>query len=913
MRLLTLSMLFVLLAACGGGGDGAQAPDPVPAPAPPPPGANDPLEVQTSFGKVRGIDDGPSQAFLGIPYAAPPVGERRWADPEPARPWTETLQANRFGSLCPQPEAVGSDVVVGDEDCLYLNIWRPTSVVDDPSAAPLPVMVFIHGGGNLLGGAAESLEFLFEGLDSTTPAYEGPRLADLGQALVVTLNFRLAALGFLTHPDLTASSPTGTSGNYGLLDQILALQWVQDEIAAFGGDPDRVMVFGQSGGSLNTCSLLASPLAAGLFQRAGLHSGGCDNPPQAVFAERAEALFAEVGCSNAPDVAACLRQQPAASLVLASAAQPIDIGVPAFGPTTDGRVLLESPDSAFSNGRYNKVPVLIGANAAEYAHKFEDVPESQLPAFLGRLLPLEFLDEALQIYSPGNYGGSSTDAYVAALSDRNILCPQTRYASALAGNQTDPVYLYLFDQGLSDARRRGDGAFHAAELLYLFQHMIGDDFDATDDDRTVQDLMGRYWTGFAATGEAAGNGPVEWSAFDDVARPYLRLMPAPRLENGLRVGECDLWQRVRDARRSDRVGTPDETRISPVGQSFIDLEVLSEQDLITFQYQNEVWVSALDPETGGFVNPTGLDQKADEDLQPVGITFNGPEFGVDGTDPWALYYSRLDDGDVASSQIWRAAPDGNGGFVREQLTSIRRNQTALVSKSTRLPSAQVVYLEGGRGPNSRIALIDEAAPEAIDYIDAEQADTTHPAFEPGTRAIYFVDFDELTGERQVFRTDFGSDVVTRITGDAGNKSMPVVWEAPEFGGALRLALLINDEELGIYAPEAPDWRLERRYPIPPQSLMTVMTSPEIFLYRDRSYIAVNINDRNQRAEDRFYFSEIWVMGAGADLVQRCDDGGDGWMRYDPEPYVAGDRAYVLYNLSLESGSHEIHRCELDLP
>ncbi len=538
-----LAAVLVALGGCSGGGPTRVAPMP-----PPPPDDTDPLVVVTSKGEVRGTPDGASQAFLGIPYAKPPTGERRWAAPEAPDPWSDTLQATAYAPVCPQPETPLMPAVIGDEDCLYLHLWRPAAVADDPDAA-LPVMVFIHGGGNYFGGATQPMDELLDGVDPDALLYEGAALAAAGNVIVITVNYRLAALGYLAHPVLSAASGTGTSGNYGIMDQQLALQWVQDEIAAFGGDPNKVMLFGQSAGATNTCVLLASPLSVGLFQRVGIHSGNCATPPRARLEDRGTSFIVEMGCANAGDIVGCLRAVPVENIVRAISAIPnLDggLGVPAFAPTVDGRVLLESPDQAISAGRHNAMPTLMGANSAEYSQQFSDITANELPDLLAGLMPPEFLAEGIALYAPARYDDSPTAAYVAAYSDRNIVCNMRRVADALVANQTQPVFFYLFDQTLSTPARQGPGPYHTTELLFLFQHMDGEFFSATDAERTVAADMAAYWTTFADRGATvAPPGLSAWQTLVSADQNYLRIQPVPDNETRLREEQCAFWDAVR--------------------------------------------------------------------------------------------------------------------------------------------------------------------------------------------------------------------------------------------------------------------------------------------------------------------------------------------------------------------------------
>jgi para-nitrobenzyl esterase len=316
--------------------------------------------VVTLRGAVRGkvSAGGGSVSFKGIPYAEPPTGARRFRAPISHACWSGVRDAFAYGSECAQAGVTGA--ATGDEDCLSLNVWVPSS-----SSGALPVLYFIHGGAEIVGGSNQQL--------GTGNLYDGQALAERQHAIVVTTNYRLGALGFLAHPALDAENASGRrSGNYGLLDLLSSLRWVKKNIASFGGDPARVMIFGESAGALNTCVLVASPQAAGLFSSALMESGGCAAPSTVDREKSGNVLATSVGCAEKPDVAACLRGKPAADLVSASAgltdllaSDLLHTWDMPYGPNVDGYVLTEAPLSAFKSGRYNHVPFAVGSNAHE--------------------------------------------------------------------------------------------------------------------------------------------------------------------------------------------------------------------------------------------------------------------------------------------------------------------------------------------------------------------------------------------------------------------------------------------------------------------------------------------------------------------------------------------------------------------
>jgi para-nitrobenzyl esterase len=300
--------------------------------------------VTTQNGLVQGVATSALDEFLGIPYAAPPVGPLRWQPPQPAPAYTGVLQATQFGSSCPQVATPFGKPSV-DENCLFLNVFTPAR-----PHGKLPVMVYFHGGDFVVG----------EGSD-----YNPTSLVDNGNVIVVTVNYRLGVFGFLADPALSSEQPDHASGNYGLMDQQAALRWVQANIAAFGGNSGNVTIFGQSAGGDSVVSQLTSPTAAGLFQRAIVESGSYNlTPPTLAQSEAYGAAFAaSVGCAS--NTASCLRNLTTAQLVAASAPSFGLAQLESLGPNIGGSILPLSPAAAFASGQFNRVPVINGTNGNE--------------------------------------------------------------------------------------------------------------------------------------------------------------------------------------------------------------------------------------------------------------------------------------------------------------------------------------------------------------------------------------------------------------------------------------------------------------------------------------------------------------------------------------------------------------------
>ena len=508
----------------GGGGGGT-----------PPPAPSIDTAV-TDCGSFQGevLSDGVS--FKGIPFAAPPIGQLRFKPPaEPA--CSDSVQpAVNFPEPCAQFDQDGS-VLTTNEDCLYLNVWTPAR--EFPSSLQMPVMVFVHGGGNAGGSTSD---VMFRG----SYFYDGEQLAARGDVVVVTVEYRLGALGFLAHPALSAESSDAISGNYGSLDQIAALKWVQRNIAVMGGDPDRVTLFGESAGARDVCTLVASPLAAGLFAGAIVESGACGQSTLDEHELTGEELAALVGCPS-PTNAACLRNTSVEDWLDAVGPGGYEGGlVPAelLGPNIDGHLLLDTPWNAILEGTSNPVPLIIGANDEETSTKVDAVPplpdEQAYIDFIndtyGVLAP-----DVLRLYPATDYP-TPLDAFVAATTDQQFICPMWRVVRGAALNP-QPVYWYRFGHSINHPDYEGLGAFHAIELYYLFQHMDDlPDFTPSADDLGIENAMLRYWTSFAATGDPnSGGGLPYWAPYDGAVDNYHRIDVPMADTPEDKVEKCEFW------------------------------------------------------------------------------------------------------------------------------------------------------------------------------------------------------------------------------------------------------------------------------------------------------------------------------------------------------------------------------------
>jgi para-nitrobenzyl esterase len=464
------------------------------------------MEVpQLDSGPISGLQEDGIWTYLGIPFAAPPVGELRWKEPQPVAAWDDVRPCTEFGPSCPQPpwsyDFAQEEMAVGEqsEDCLYLNVWTPAESPDEK----LPVMVWLHGGAFLIGSGSQIL-------------YNGQNLAEKG-VVVVTVNYRINVLGFLAHPLLSEESPNSVSGNYGLLDQIAALQWVERNIAAFGGDADLVTVFGQSAGGASICDLMVSPLAEGLFDRAIVQSGGFfsmgipveEEGDTLKLAERQGVKISEeLGCDKEEDELACLRGKTPEELMDAlNATSEGALGFASIGPNIDGYVIPENPPVMFAAGEQASVPLLIGTNANEGAYFAPDLTLEQYRMFASFIYGA-YGDEVLALY-PAQTEEEIKPAFAMLLTEMLFAAP-SKFAAASMADVDAPAYLYKFTQMPKDPLLESMGAYHGYEVAFVF----GNERDgAGEDDAALSEAMMTYWTNFAATGDPNGAGEPEWPEY----------------------------------------------------------------------------------------------------------------------------------------------------------------------------------------------------------------------------------------------------------------------------------------------------------------------------------------------------------------------------------------------------------------
>ena len=487
--------------------------------------------IATTSGLVQGTEsrDESVEAFKGIPYAAPPVGELRWRPPQPPAKWTTVRICDEFG-----PRSLQTNDRPGQsEDCLYLNVWTSRA----RNAGKRPVMVWIHGGGFTQGSGHQ-------------PGYDGAQLAKRGVVLV-TINYRLGAFGFMTHPALSAESPHGSSGNYAILDQIAALKWVQENISNFGGDPENVTIFGESAGGTSVYLLTATPLAHGLFHRAILQSPWLDpvifrdlrteneNGPPAEFdgEEQARKLFGE----EATDVLAKLRAMPPEE-VLKKVKQRWPVA-------TDGWVFPKAPHQIYADGDQHDIPVIVGTNRDEgtmFAPR--EAIGGTLKNYKAALVERfgEHGDKVAEFYAPESKDKLRQVA-VQQITDTWFIQPSREFARAMH-RQGTCVWMYHFTKPVWGWM----GAAHAAEIRYVFGNLEA----AKPDDAALSEAFMDYWVQFAETGDPNIDGQPAWPKYRTDKDYHLVMDTTITVDTRLRSDACDMLDTILRERRQQTVAKP---------------------------------------------------------------------------------------------------------------------------------------------------------------------------------------------------------------------------------------------------------------------------------------------------------------------------------------------------------------------
>lgn len=531
-RFVPVAIMALVVSSCGGGGGGSgggtiSPPPPVvpPPPPPPPPLAAD--EAMTAEGIVRGSIEGQGslKVFRGIRYASPPVGSGRFSPPQPPQSFTGVRDATQFGSVCPQSAGAGS---TGDEDCLFLNIWAHTGTVR-------PVIVFLHGGGaNGAGGSSAVLD--------------GENLALGAEVVVVTVNRRLGTLGYLAIDELVAESSRQTAGNYAIQDVIAALEWLRDNIAAFNGDPNRIMLAGQSSGGSVACGVLSSPDAMGLINSAALHSPGCSPLPVlnaqvgvsntgAFVVDEHREVVTYFGCDTAGDVLTCLRSLSAEEIVLAQ--EQLDAG---FGNVIDGVVIVGNAAEALSSAVAGDIPIIVGSTADEMA-KFLGpnavADDAEYRLMLDLIFEKPLSDDLYALYPSANFA-SANDALHTLFGDLLFNCNADRLAdSAQTGA---PSYLFHFNRGFDNGSSAGQGAFHTIDVTHLFGTFDVWGYAPDSQATNLSTAMRNAWAGLvsspATTPSYLASSPSVWPAYLSTTRQYVEYGETPIARTTYRDGRC---------------------------------------------------------------------------------------------------------------------------------------------------------------------------------------------------------------------------------------------------------------------------------------------------------------------------------------------------------------------------------------
>lgn len=488
---------------------------------------NDPVRLDN--GSISGIAGSSPEMriYKGIPFAAPPLADLRWRAPQAATHWDGVRKTDKFGPVCMQNSA-GPNAQLASEDCLYLNVWTAAKSATEKR----PVMVWIYGGG-------------FNGGSASVPDYDGEALAKKG-VVVVTFNYRLGAFGFFSYPELTKESDRRGAANFGLMDSVAVLQWVQKNVAAFGGDPKRVTIFGESAGAAMVADLMATPQAKGLFQRAigessSWTTGSIGRMTTLAQAEQAGVKMAEaLGARSLAE----MRAKPADAVLKAGRGP---------GPVVDGFMLPEDVGMVFAQGKQNDVPLLVGSNRDEGTF-FLQATTSEAFTQQSQHRFGDLSDSFLKLYPASSNDEANASALTAFRDEVGFVMRNWARLETQTGKSKAYVYYFIHEPPVVPGSRgggRGRGATHTAEIPYVFQNQGARPW--TDVDRQLSDTMSSYWVNFAATGDPNGKGLPKWPAFDSKKNPN-PLVLGDKVEVGpsLTPSQLALYQTYYDKQESSR-------------------------------------------------------------------------------------------------------------------------------------------------------------------------------------------------------------------------------------------------------------------------------------------------------------------------------------------------------------------------
>ncbi|MCP4875299.1 MAG: carboxylesterase family protein [Gammaproteobacteria bacterium] len=516
----------------------------------------DNLSVTTKSGEVLGLQlKSGIRMFKGIPFAAPPVGKLRWKPPQAVKVWAGVKKTQAFGPACPQPDMsklTFTKYKKMAEDCLYLNVWTPAKKNTDK----LAVMVWIHGGGFISGSASDNF-------------YDGQDLARKN-VVVVTFNYRIGPLGFLAHPLLSKESKHGVSGNYGLLDQIAALGWIQENIAAFGGDPGRVTVFGESGGGRSVAHLLISPQSKGLFHGAIMQSSAVYRPIQHLreswyqrpgMEKVGEQIAKQLGSSKAKDPIANMRAKTVDEIF--AVAKPALAGMSIsskkkkngfpFEPVADGWVVPDDPSDLFDQQRMHRVPVIVGSNADEgtlFLQKAKNISVRGARYYIKEAFP-KYADQVIGVYSLDSEKTNPKDVLNYISGDMNCAAPMRSIAVNMEAAKSK-AWLYFFSYVRNDFLGKRLGAWHGSEIRFAFNSLDRGRSRVEERDRTLADVVSSYWINFAKNGDPNGPGLPRWQMYSSKAGHYIEFGEKVTEKQHLKRESLNIFARIEAERRKNR-------------------------------------------------------------------------------------------------------------------------------------------------------------------------------------------------------------------------------------------------------------------------------------------------------------------------------------------------------------------------